>query len=132
MKDVQKIISLDKEMNITSQDRRIDKFKEKSQYMTRSMIEAELGLSNKKTIDSSFSLVINENPYQQQDQILNINSQSLKANLEQAFQSSSDNSIEVIADDPMINSVNLNEKDQESAYADQIKIKDSCHSSIDV
>ena len=119
-------------MNITSQDRRIDKFKEKSQYMTRSMIEAELGLSNKKTIDSSFSLIINENPYHQQDQILNINSQSLKVNLEQAFQSSSDNSIEVIADDPMINSVNLNEKDQESAYADQIKIKDSCHSSIDV
>ena len=125
MKDVQKIISLDKEMNITSQDRRIDKFKEKSQYMTRSMIEAELGLSNKKTIDSSFSLVINENPYQQQDQILNINSQSLKVDLEQAFQSSSDNSIEVIADAPMIQSINLNEKDQESASADQIKIKNS-------
>ena len=30
MKDVQKIISLDRKMNITSQDRRIDKFKEKS------------------------------------------------------------------------------------------------------
>ena len=102
--------------------------------MTRSMIEAELGLSNKKTIDSSFSLIINENPYQQQNQILNINSQTLKVNLEQAFQSSSDNSNEVIADAPVIQSINLNEKDQESASADQIKFKDSSYNyfSIDV